>query len=191
MTTSKATCPTRSWAAVLPHAVSSLRVAMAVLFPLMPTARWRATVILVAGLSDLGDGFIARRLGVAHAWGGHLDAISDKVFVLSVLVTLLVDGLIGPWQVALLLSRDLAVASIAAYVALLRQWSAFERMPARWAGKVTTAAMFTLFLTLVLLDDRNRLAGTFAFAVAAACSLAAAVNYIIVFCYACRGRPRA
>ncbi len=168
---------TRPWVAVVPSALSVLRIAMAAMFPFVP-GEWRAPVVLIAGLSDMADGYVARRLGVASAAGGQLDAITDKVFVLCVLVTFLNEGVMRPWQVALLLTRDIVVTILATYVAMRRHWTGFMQMPARLLGKMTTAAMFVLFLAAVILSPEH--GGVLVlFVVAAALAVASAFDYVI------------
>ena len=169
---------TRPWVAVAPSALSVLRIALAALFPFVPGNQWRASIVLVAGLSDMADGFVARRLGVASAAGGQLDAMTDKVFVLCVLITFLSEGRMQPWQVALLLTRDVVVVVLATYVAVRRQWSGFLQMPARLLGKLTTVAMFTLFLAAVLWPPEH-LAVQILFAVTALLGVVASIDYLI------------
>ena len=39
---------------------------------------------LIAGITDILDGFLARRWGVESKFGGRLDSLADFVFVLTV-----------------------------------------------------------------------------------------------------------
>jgi len=173
------TTASKSWVPAIPSALSLFRMAMAIVFP-MVSSRWRATVIIVAGLSDLGDGCLARRLGVAGPVGGHVDAITDKVFALSILITLTENGIFQPWQLVVLLSRDGLVIALSVFIAAKRRWIAFQQMPARNLGKITTAFMFGLFLVAALSPPHDPLL-LIAFTISALCSVAAAVDYFIQF----------
>ena len=166
--------------ALTPNLLSALRIAMGVMFPFSPDKGARASLILVAGLSDMIDGFVARRLGVASPTGGHVDAVTDKVFVMSVLITLVVQGAMHPWQVVLLLSRDAVVIAVVAYIALMGRWNAFRRISARHFGKLTTAAMFAMFLAIVIWPDGNPVVSTI-FAITSLFSVAAAIDYLVQF----------
>jgi cardiolipin synthase len=175
----------RPWITFAPSALSILRIAMAALFPVVPGG-WRVCVVLVAGVSDMTDGLCARRLGVASWAGGHLDALTDKIFAVAALATLLVAGVVTPWQVGLLLCRDVVVAVIAAYVTLRRRWAAFRHTPARLLGKLTTASMFVLFLAIVIWPPQSvvvwlLLAGT------GFLSVVAAIDYLSHFVRRLRG----
>lgn len=150
---------------------------MAALFPFVPR-EWWASVVLVAGLSDLADGMIARRLGVASAAGGQFDAITDKVFAVCVLATFLYEGVMQPWHAIMLLSRDIVVIALAIYVASQRHWAGFSQMPARPLGKLTTAMLFVFFLSAVTLPSDHAVAEIL-FVVAVLLAFTAAVDYVI------------
>lgn len=176
----QATAPQR-WIVLLPNALSALRLALAVLFPWISLHEpWGAAAIALAGLTDFADGWIARRFSASSWIGGQLDAIADKGFVLCVLITFVWRDVLAPWQVILLLSRDIVVIAIAAYATAKRQWDAFRRMPARPMGKTTTAAIFVLMLAASL-HLKNAWALTTLFALTAVCSAAAALDYYLIF----------
>jgi cardiolipin synthase len=168
----------RSWIAVVPNVLSSLRLACAAAFPLVPPG-WRLVLVLFGGGSDVADGMIARRFGVGSATGAILDAVADKLMVVSVLVTLAAEGRIGWWQVGLVMARDFAVAAAAGYTAAVRRWRRFRDMLPRWTGKLTTLLVFTWFVTLLVAPlapiERQ------AFWAAAAASVLAAADYLVQF----------
>ena len=64
------------------------------------------TIGLLAGLSDLLDGTLARRFGWESQLGARLDAVADKLTVCAAYVTLLLSGLIPLWLALLVLLRD-------------------------------------------------------------------------------------
>jgi phosphatidylglycerophosphate synthase len=79
------------------------------------TAAWGALAVFVlAGLTDVVDGRIARARGEVSAFGAMLDLISDRLLTAVVMVGLIASGkLAGLWVVPalVLLGRDLVVAS--------------------------------------------------------------------------------
>lgn len=129
----------------LPNALSTFRLALAVLFPwLTPPVRIAAAI--AAAVSDGLDGFIARRFGATSFVGGLLDAISDKLFVGVAVTTLGVEGAFDLWWVPVILLRDLSVAGSALVVLLSREWWAFRHMPPHDLGKLTTGLQFLLIV---------------------------------------------
>jgi CDP-diacylglycerol--glycerol-3-phosphate 3-phosphatidyltransferase len=82
---------------------------------------WIAFVIyVVAAITDLVDGAIARRLGQVSVLGRVMDPLADKLLTLGTMVMLLdVPGmhtLIPAWMVVLMLSRELLVTSLRSVV---------------------------------------------------------------------------
>ena len=73
-------------------------------------AMWIAFVLfLAAGVSDAIDGFLAKRFGMATELGAYLDPLADKALIVSIYLTLGVNGLIPRWLVILVVSRDILI----------------------------------------------------------------------------------
>ena len=73
-------------------------------------AMWIAFVLfLVAGVSDAVDGFLAKRFDMTTELGAYLDPLADKALIVSIYVTLGINGLIPRWLVILVVSRDIMI----------------------------------------------------------------------------------
>lgn len=168
------------WLRNLPNALSAMRIVLAGAFPFI-APQWRLIVIIIAAVSDAADGFIARRYNVGSALGALLDAIADKAFVLSVLLTLVFVGPVEWWQLALVLLRDFAVLAVAVYATAVRDWSAFHRMTPGVMGKLTTGFVFAWFIVVIA---QWEVAATILFMLAALCSALAAGIYLVRFAQA-------
>ena len=66
-------------------------------------------VLLVAGISDAVDGFIARQFDLRSELGTYLDPIADKTLLVSIYVTLAVIAAIPVWLTILIVSRDFLI----------------------------------------------------------------------------------
>jgi cardiolipin synthase len=79
-----------------------------------PAAAWpTAIIVLIAALSDVADGLIARRLNVTSRFGRWADPIVDRVFFLTIIATLWYFGTL-PWLAVLpLLIRDILMLALA------------------------------------------------------------------------------
>lgn len=163
---------------VVPNLLSLTRLALALVFPVIPE-QWRLAVVVAAAVSDWLDGYVARRFDVRTASGHLIDAGADKLFVFSVLVTLVVSGVLQWWQMLLVIARDLAVIFVAAYVVMRRDWPAFRKLVPRLAGKLTTGLQFAFFVTVLVWKDSTF--ATVVFTVTAGLSVFAAVDYLIHF----------
>ncbi|MCW5204367.1 CDP-alcohol phosphatidyltransferase family protein [Desulfobulbus sp. US1] len=138
---------------LVPNILSSFRLVLSFLFPVVPEATW-IWLVIGGGGSDALDGWIARRWHVQSKTGAILDAVADKTFVLSALLTISAHGKFSLFLIPLLLARDLLVAGTAIYTASIREWASFQRMDVRWSGKLATIAQFFLLMTAVLWSDK-------------------------------------
>lgn len=66
-------------------------------------------VFLIAGLSDLLDGALARLMQSYSELGKYLDPIADKVLLMTVLITLGLQGKLPSWLVILAAFRDFLI----------------------------------------------------------------------------------
>ncbi len=157
----------------VPNTLSIMRLLLALVFPTLPQSWW-IPAIITGGLSDVLDGYIARRFHVTSRGGGTLDGVADKLFVLSALATITFAGHLAWWAMALLLARDAAVGICA--LDLFRRGRLREvtlMQPSRW-GKIATLAQYAVMLAALLWRDGLLILVT----VAAALSLLAAGDYL-------------
>lgn len=75
------------------------------------TTRWWALAIfLFAALTDLFDGYVARRTsGGVTEWGALADPLADKLLILGVLVVLGFSAEVPWWVVAIIAVREVGV----------------------------------------------------------------------------------
>jgi CDP-diacylglycerol--glycerol-3-phosphate 3-phosphatidyltransferase len=71
-----------------------------------------ALVYSAAALTDLIDGWLARRMGVVSVLGKFLDPLADKLLVMAVLVYMVPMGRMPEWAVVLLLAREISVTAL-------------------------------------------------------------------------------
>ena len=168
----------------LPNLLSALRLGLA------PFAAWAVlhdhdsaalAVFAVAGLSDLLDGWIARRFGFTSAFGAWLDPIADKLLMLFCFIALLRVEAVPLWLVVLVLGRDLLVAM---GVLLARALSLPLRMVPLGVGKAATAVELLYIGAALSLLALNRDAPSLMLAAAATVSLFVLLSglaYLYVF----------
>ena len=69
----------------IPNILSALRIALCLPLLLLDAMTWTFGILyLIAGFTDMLDGFLARRWGVESKFGARLDSLADFVFVLAV-----------------------------------------------------------------------------------------------------------
>ena len=74
-------------------------------------------LFVIASLTDIFDGYIARKRNCSSDFGKMIDAIADKILIDSVLILLATIGFIHPIIAVIVMIRDVAVDSIKRYIA--------------------------------------------------------------------------
>lgn len=139
----------------VPNLVSALRLALApVLFVLLWRHQYGAALglIVVAGVADGLDGWLARRFDAGSRLGEYLDPLADKVLLSGMFLTLALEGDMEMWLAALVLGRDIGILLFGAGAFLFTK-SLRTFPPSDW-GKASTTAQVAFVLALV-----SRLAG--------------------------------
>lgn len=133
----------------LPNAVSALRllgIPAFVWLVLGPRADgWALMVLLLAGVTDWLDGFLARTLGQVSQVGELLDPVADRLYILAVVVGLVGRGIIPWWVGALLPLRDVLLWFLVPFL----RTRGYTALPVHYLGK---AATFNLLYAFPLLS---------------------------------------
>ncbi len=111
-------------------------------------------ILALASLTDLWDGWLARRWGVVTTFGAVADPLMDKVFYLAVFPTL---TLLLAWEPTWRAHAVLMLIFTVSYL-LRDQWVSFLRtlaagqadLRANWMGKLRTAISFPIGCLLYL-----------------------------------------
>ncbi len=108
-----------------------------------------ALVFALAALTDLLDGYLARRLGQESRLGSFLDPVADKL-VVAVALILLLQTYPSPWlalATAVIIGREIAVSALREWLATLGRGTVMVS----WVGKLKTVAQM-LAIILMLCD---------------------------------------
>jgi phosphatidylglycerophosphate synthase len=129
----------------VPGILSLSRIPLAAAFPFALGRPAAALVILLsAGVSDVLDGWYARRYSQVTPTGTALDPATDKIFVLTVAVSLVARGYLSPLDVVVLSTRELAELPLVVWIAAshhARRHRA-EHPTANLPGKLATVFQF-------------------------------------------------
>ena len=126
----------------LPNAITVLRAALIPLLAWLLVRGDHAAALLLfvaSGLSDLADGWIARRFDMRTRFGAVADPLADKLTMLTAALLLAVQGWLPWWFALLVVGRDLViVAGAAAYHFAIGE----VEMAPSWISKLNTALEF-------------------------------------------------
>lgn len=142
-----------------PNQLTTLRILLTPLFAWLilsddPTTRiWGFVVFVVASLTDLYDGYHARKHGQTTRWGAFMDPLADKILVTTAFVYFVYLDLLPLWMVVVVALRD-------AIVTLLRLYAELKDRPVvtSRAAKIKTAlqnALAYMLLLLALLREKT------------------------------------
>ena len=135
----------------LPNALTLSRLAAIPVLMVLLIVRFQghdqiaAALFVVFSLTDTLDGQIARRRGLVSDLGKFLDPLADKLFVLSVLIVLVQEGLVAAWVVVLIFSRELLITILRSVGASQGQVIAAAPM-----GKTKTMTQMAAVVLLIL-----------------------------------------
>jgi cardiolipin synthase (CMP-forming) len=133
----------RAW---IPNGLTLMRLVAGVVLPWTP-GEWQFGLLVVAGFSDLIDGWISRRLGVTSGFGQMLDPIADKGLVLGTVIVALRAGWMSWFELLAFAARDLTVPVLGAIV-LAHGRENWQKMTPRLSGKLATGAQIAALLAL-------------------------------------------
>lgn len=91
-------------------------------------------VYIIACLSDMADGYIARHHNQISNFGKFMDPLADKVLVLAAMCFFIENGQMPGWAVVIVLFREFAVSGLR-LIAVEQQ----RVIAAAWSGKIKTA----------------------------------------------------
>lgn len=142
-----------------------------------------AFIFTVAALTDLLDGYLARRLGQISRLGAFLDPVADKLMVVIALV-LLVEQYPSIWlalPAAVIIGREVTVSALREWMAEL---GARRKVAVSFMGKFKTVTQMIALILLIYHEPLFALPtgsiGMLALYVAALLTLWSMVQYLLV-----------
>lgn len=147
---------------------------MAVLYWGFPGSNWVALALfIIASLTDLLDGRIARKRNLVSNFGKFADPLADKMLVTSAMLWFVEQGRMPAWAVLIVIVREFAVSGLRMVAA-----DKGKVIAAAWSGKIkTTCTMIGLCVMLGL--DLGALVDWFIVGVIVATTLYSGAEYFI------------
>ena len=102
----------------LPNKLTILRVIMIPVFVLFmltglggAASKWIALALfIIAGLTDLLDGHLARKHNLVTNFGKFMDPLADKLLVCAAMICLVENGQLPSWIVIVIISREFIIS---------------------------------------------------------------------------------
>ena len=136
----------------IPNALSLLRIILIPLFLYLifiahvQERVWALIVFIIAALTDLLDGWSARKFGQVTPFGKFIDPLADKCLVISALIALLfLDPLIPLWMIVVIILRDILL-TLMRYLAIIRN----SALRTTRFGKIKTAFQMVSIIVIIM-----------------------------------------
>lgn len=138
----------------IPNVISLLRICIIPVFIYLYFSSkeqhyyYALLVIVLSAVTDVVDGFIARRFNMVSDVGKVLDPIADKLTQVSVVFCLMFTHPNLIVMVVVLFTKELLTLFAAVYI--LR--TGFKPISAKWFGKLATVVVYMTFFYAIYLD---------------------------------------
>lgn len=133
---------------------------------------WACIVFVLAGITDLLDGYIARKYNMISNFGKLMDPLADKLMVLTAIFCLWSVHLVPTAVIVIIAVKELAMIAGASFIFGKRKKVVY----ANWVGKIATACTFAA-IVLLFLDPWVRPAGSIVLYIGVAFQVLALVQY--------------
>ncbi len=117
-------------------------------------------LFIIGALTDWADGYYARKQGLVSNFGKLMDALTDKVFMVGLFISLLVIGILPEWMLPLLLlilSREFLITGLRLVAASEGVVLAAEKSGKHKTVSQMVAAILLLFAVAIRADFSERL----------------------------------
>ena len=99
----------------IPNIISILRILL--IFPIIifleiNYKKFVWFLIIIGGISDFADGFVAKKYNLKTSIGATIDPLADKIFILIPFTWLCINQIIPFWSFSILIFRELLITSI-------------------------------------------------------------------------------
>ena len=160
-----------------PNFLSGVRIVVAVIFPFLSPVL-RLPFVVLALLTEYFDGALARKYNWVTSVGQILDPVADKLFALSVGLTLVVAKKLLLWQLLFISFRDITVtAGFLIFLLFSKNMFRITSFQPHFLGKTTTVFQYLVFLSALLLQESL----SWILYITGALSVFSAILYFIVF----------
>lgn len=141
-------------------------------------------VFILAGISDVMDGYIARKYDLTSDLGAVLDPIADKLMTFAILITFTTKGIIPYWILTAIGIKEvmMILGGIILYL-----FKGKQVLPSNKYGKIATLSFYAATLSVVF--KLPELLSATLFTITVALNIIAFINYFIIYLGMRNNRP--
>src|SRR5687768_14996065 len=136
----------------LPNGLTLMRIFLIPLLVAVMLTKYNvliaAAIFLAASLTDLLDGYLARKRGQVTTLGILLDPVADKLLISSAFISLVQLQIVPAWMVVIIIGREFAVSGLRS-IASAQGFT----IDASELGKIKMATQVAAIALLILGDE--------------------------------------
>lgn len=137
---------------------------------------WAGLIFILAGISDVLDGYIARKYNKTTKLGIVLDPIADKLMTFTILISFTTKGIIPSW---ILIAIGIKECMMILGGAILYLFRGKQVLPSNRYGKFATLSFYAATLSVVFRFPG--MVSNFLFISTVVINIIAFINYFIIF----------
>lgn len=135
-----------------------------------------AAIFILASLTDVLDGYIARKYNMTTKVGQLLDPLADKLMQISVVVAMVCAKMVPLWFVLVLASKELLMICGGAFLYTKKTF-----VKSNVFGKANTVAMFCAMVVLLIFSETNAVLKNLMLGLVTCTNAAAIVSYLYIY----------
>jgi len=109
-----------------------------------------AIVFLVAGVTDIFDGYVARKCNAISNFGKLYDPLVDKLFQISAVICLFIIGILPNWIIYFIVFKEGSMIVLSA-IFFFKKIVVYSH----WYGKAATVIFYAAIGTMIITESMN------------------------------------
>lgn len=98
---------------------------------------WAFAILTLSGITDILDGYIARKFNFISDFGKLMDPLADKLTQISILISLCIKSIVPVWMIVIIFLKELTMIAGASF--LYKKDLVFS---SKWWGKLATVIFY-------------------------------------------------
>ena len=131
-------------------------------------------LFVFSGVTDIVDGWIARRFNMITDVGSVYDPLVDKLMQITAVVCLSVNGTIPGWVICVVAFKEISMIAVGVVLYLKK-----IVVHSNWYGKAATVFFYVIILVFIMFPTINETIKTLLLATLVVVMVAAAIGYLV------------
>ncbi len=163
---------------MLPNLLTTLRLVIIPFFAysfLGAENMWLSMALfLFSGITDVVDGWIARRFNMITDVGKVYDPLVDKMMQMTVVICLAIKEIIPIWVICVVIIKEITMIIVSTHL-----YAKKLVVHSNWYGKFATVAFYAVILSMIAFPDMNYAIKTILLILLVGTLFFAALGYLI------------